>query len=106
MDVWITETNRSVKPTSTTYLNGSFSDNASGQDWAAEAQVIQTTLGDLKQADNVKAIFVYELLDETSAYKNSATKRRSEGWYGLLTGLDGKRKDAFYVYQAVIKGRP
>jgi hypothetical protein len=103
MDVWITETNRSVKPTSTTYLNGSFSDNASGQDWAAQAQVIQTTIADLARASNVKAIFVYELLDESIRFKDSAGMRASEGNFGLVTGLKGRRKNAFYTYQAATK---
>jgi hypothetical protein len=106
MDVWITETNRSVKPTATTYLNGSAAANASGQDWAAEAQVLKSILSDLRTADNVKAIFVYELLDEPNAHGKSASSRNTEGYLGLMTGLNGQRKDAFYTFQAAVKGQP
>jgi hypothetical protein len=106
MDVWITETNRSVKPTAKTYLNGSFSENASSQDWTAEARTIQTSISDLEQADNVKAIFVYELLDEPLADKTSADRLRMEGYMGLLTGLTGTRKDAFFTFQQMIKNHP
>ncbi len=106
MDVWITETDRSVKPNATTYLNGSFSDNATGQDWPAQARTLESTLADLKKAPNVKAIFVYELLDENGRYKNASGKVGTEGFLGLMTGLNGTRKDAFYSYQSAIKANP
>jgi hypothetical protein len=102
MDVWITESNRSVH-SAKGYENGSFTDAPGGQDWAAEAQEIKVTLDDLKAAPTVKAIFVYELLDEPLADRTSPDRLRSEGNYGLITGLNGKYKDAFYTYQSEIK---
>ncbi len=102
MDVWITECNRSVH-TPKGFDNGSLADTPSGEDWAAEAQGIKSTIADLKAAPNVKAIFVYELIDDFNADKNNAVRLRAEGHYGLLTGLNGKYKDAFYTYQSEIK---
>ena len=103
MDVWITELNRSVK-TPAGYLNGSVSDSGpQGQDWPAEAQEIGVAIEDVKHAPNVKAIFVYELFDETLADRSDPKRLRSEGSFGLMTGLTGKHKDAFYTYQNEIK---
>ena len=103
MDVWITELNRS-QPSPHGLLNGSLSDsNPQGQDWKAEAQEIQLTIEDLKKAPNVKGLFVYELLDEPIADGKDPKRLRAEGNFGLLTGLNGKYKDAFYIYQNEIK---
>ena len=103
MDVWITELNRSVH-TPQGDLNGSVSDTApEGQDWSAEAQEIHSSIEDVKKAPTVKAIFVYELFDETLADRGNPKRLRSEGSFGLLTGLNGKYKDGFYTYQKEIK---
>jgi len=102
MDVWITEMNRSIHG-SGGWQNGSFAETLSGQDWAGEAQQITSIIADLKAAPNVKAIFVYELIDDHNADKNNAERLRSEGNYGLITGLNGTYKDAFYAYQKEIK---
>jgi hypothetical protein len=111
MEVWITESNRSVH-TRQGYDNGSVSSTspgqagAPGQDWAAEAQEIQVTIDDVKKAPTVKGLFVYELLDEPRADGNNPGRLRSEGYYGLLAGLNGPYKDAFYTYQNEIRGSP
>ncbi len=103
MDIWITEMNRSYKPTATSYLNGSYSDNTTHRDWAAEAESIQATIVDLRKAENVKAIFVYELLDEPTAHGKTSGAQSAEGYIGLMTGLNGERKDAFRAYQKSIQ---
>ncbi len=107
MDVWITEFNRSVKVSSTSYENGSFSTTSSThQDWAAEAQVMQSTIADFQQASSVKAIFAYELLDEPILYGSSADSVDINGYMGLMTGLKGQYKNAFYTFQSAIAARP
>jgi len=103
MDVWITETNRSAK-TPQGFLNGSYSTNAKGED--AEAQAIDTSIADLKKASNVRAIFVYELLDDIQADRSNALRLRDEGHFGLKTTLNGRYKSAFYHYQNDIKENP
>ncbi len=49
IDIWITEMNRSVKPTANSYLNGSYSDNATHQDWPAQAEVLRSIVADLRK---------------------------------------------------------
>jgi hypothetical protein len=105
MDVWITELNRSVH-TPAGYDNGSVAETPTGQDWTAEAQEIQLTIDDLKKAPTVKAMFVYELFDEPRADGSNPVRMRSEGNFGLMTGLNGRYKDAFKIYQNEIKENP
>ena len=106
MDVWITETNRSQPIAGGGVLNGSVAANATpktSQDWAAEASAIQANIDSIKGVPTVKAIFVYELLDEPIADQTSVSMLASEGYFGLVTGLNGTLKNAFYTYQAEIK---
>ena len=99
MDVWITEMNRSAH-TPAGDENGSYSHgNPSHQDWMAEAAAIHAIIQDLRKAPTVKAIFVYELLDEPKADGVSPSRLKSEGWFGLATSLTGPRKDAFQAYK-------
>ena len=105
MDIWITETNRSQNVNGT-LLNGSVASNtapASNQDWAAEATAIQNNVDSFKPVASVKAIFVYELYDETINDGSSTSYLAAEGYFGLITGLNGTKKNAFYTYQAEIK---
>jgi hypothetical protein len=109
MDIWITETNRSQKITGGALLNGSTGSNTAPQayqDWAAEGQAIQTNVDSFKAVPTVKGIFVYELFDETLADKSSTSLLASEGYFGLVTGLNGVLKTAFYTYQTEIKQGP
>ena len=106
MDVWITETDRSQAITGGGLLNGSVAANAApatSQDWAAQAFAIQTNIDSFKTVPSVKAIFVYELFDETIADKTTTSLLASQGYFGLVTGLNGTLKNAFYTYQAEIK---
>ena len=105
MDIWLTETNRS-QSVNGVLLNGSVaSDTApsSSQDWTAEATAIQSNVDSFKPVASVKAIFVYELFDETIATSSSTGYLASEGYFGLITGLQGTKKNAFYAYQNEIK---
>jgi len=105
MDIWITETNRSQNITGG-LLNGSVASNATpttSQDWPAEATAIQNNIDSFKPVASVKAIFVYELYDETQADSASTAYLASEGYFGLITGLNGTKKNAFYTYQTEIK---
>ncbi len=54
----------------------------------------------------MKAIFVYELLDEPTAHGKTPGAQASEGYLGLMTGLNGQRKDAFHAYQGLIRQSP
>ena len=108
MDVWITETNRSQRVGST-LLNGSVTNNASpatSQDWAAQATAIKACIDSFKAVPTIKGIFVYELFDETKADNSSTSLLASEGYLGLVTGLNGTPKDAFYTFQAEIATGP
>lgn len=105
MDIWITETNRSAS-VSGHLLNGSVASNATpktSQDWVAEAQAIQTNIDSFKSVPTVKGIFVYELLDEPLADGGSTSLLASEGYFGLVTKLNGTLKNAFYTFQTEIK---
>jgi hypothetical protein len=109
MDIWITETNRSQKTSTGDYLNGSVAAVATpttSQDWAAEAQAIQTNVDNFKTVPTVKAIFVYELLDESHTFAGETSELASDGYFGLVTGLNGTLKNAFYTYQTEIKQGP
>ena len=58
------------------WLNGSVASNAApqtNQDWTAQATAIQTCIDSFKTVPTVKAIFVYELFDETKC------RRRQHG---------------------------
>ena len=106
MDVWITETDRSQKSATGALLNGSVADNATpttSQDWAAQASAIQANIDSFKTVPTVKAIFVYELLDEPLQDKSSPSRLANEGFFGLVTGLNGTYKNAFYTFQNEIK---
>jgi len=105
MDIWITETDR-MQESGTAMLNGSVASNATpktSQDWAAQASAIQTNIDGIKTVPSVKAIFVYELFDEPKADSSSTALLASEGYFGLITGLNGTLKNGFYTYQAEIK---
>jgi hypothetical protein len=105
MEVWITELNRSLKVKGgKDYLNGSVADSANDQTYADQAATITTAINDVKSASTVTGIFVYELFDETRADGNNPVRLHSEGYFGLMTGLDGTRKDAFTAYQNEIRG--
>ena len=104
MDVWITETNRSQ------VINGSFYNGSTGslttpktsQDFAAEATALQATCDSFKKAANVKAVFAYELYDEVLADSSSTSLLASQGYFGLITGLNGTKKTAFTTFQTEI----
>lgn len=105
MDVWITETGRSQNISGVLY-NGSVSNNATpktSQDWAAQATAIQGTCDSFKKVSTVKAVFVYELYDETINYASSTSGLAVEGYMGLITGLHGTKKNAFTTFQTEIK---
>jgi hypothetical protein len=106
MDVWMTETNRSLQIATGVFLNGSTASNSApstSQDWASEATAIQNNIESFKKASNVKAVFVYELYDETKADNASVSLLANQGYFGIITGLNGTKKNAFYTYQAEIK---
>jgi hypothetical protein len=108
MDVWITETNRSQNVGAGVLENGSVSNNATpktSQDWAAEATAVQQNIDSFKTVPSVKGIFVYELFDEPLADSSSTAYLADEGYFGLITGLNGTMKNAFYTYQTEIKGQ-
>ena len=75
----------------------------SNQDWASEATAIQSNIDSFKPVPSIKAIFVYELYDEPLADFSSTELLASEGYFGLITGLNGTPKNAFYTYQTEIK---
>lgn len=106
MDIWITETDRSAAITGGGLLNGSTASNTTpqtSQDWAAQAAAIQANIDSFKVVPAVKGIFVYELLDEPIANGGSVSQLASEGYFGLVTGLNGTLKNAFYTYQTEIE---
>jgi hypothetical protein len=76
------------------------------QDWTAEATAIQANVDSFKAEPTVKAIFVYELLDEPKADGDSTEMLASQGYFGLVTKLNGVLKPAFYTYQAEIQAGP
>ena len=105
MDIWMTETNRS-QYSNGVLLNGSVANNATpatSQDWAAEASAIQANVDSFKTVPSVKGVFVYELFDEPKNDSTSTEYLAEEGYFGLVTGLNGTLKNAFYTYQAEIK---
>jgi hypothetical protein len=109
MDIWITENNRSQNMGGGVLLNGSTGSNtnpAGVQDWTAEATAIQANVDSFKAEPTVKAIFVYELLDEPKADGDSTEMLASQGYFGLVTKLNGVLKPAFYTYQAEIQAGP
>jgi hypothetical protein len=106
MDIWITETNRSQSIAGGGLLNGSVASNATpktSQDWPAEATAIQTCVDSFKDVSSVKGIFVYELYDEPVANSSSVSELAAEGYFGLITGLNGTPKNAFYTFQTEIE---
>jgi hypothetical protein len=104
MDVWITETNRSQ------VINGSFYNGSTGslttprtsQDFADEATALKATCDSFKKAANVKAVFAYELYDEVLADQSTTALLASQGYFGLITGLNGTKKAAFTTFQTEI----
>ncbi len=106
MDIWITETNRSQNITGGGLLNGSVANNATpttSQDWAAEATAIQNNIESFKPVPSVKAVFIYELYDDGNVDASSLSLLASEGYFGLVTGLNGTKKNAFTTFQNEIK---
>lgn len=106
MNIWITETDRSQSEAGGGLLNGSVANNASpatSQNWAAQATAIQANIDSFKAVPSVTGIFVYELLDEPIATGGSLSDLAEEGYFGLVTGLNGTPKNAFYTFQAEIK---
>ena len=105
MDIWITETNRSQN-TAAGLLNGSVAavaTPAASQDWTAEATAIQNNIESFKPVASVKAVFVYELYDDGQVDGSSTAYLASEGYFGLSTGLNGTKKNAFTTFQNEIK---
>ena len=105
MDIWITETNRSQN-TAAGLLNGSVASvttPATSQDWASEATAIQSNIESFKPVASVKAIFVYELYDDGQVDGSSTSYLAEEGYFGLSTGLNGTKKNAFTTFQNEIK---
>ena len=106
MDIWITETNRSQNISGGGLLNGSVANNATpttSQDWAAEATAIQNNIDSFKPVPSVKAVFIYELYDDGNVDASSLSLLASEGYFGLVTGLNGTKKNAFTTFQNEIK---
>ncbi|MCE0483471.1 MAG: hypothetical protein LV479_04445 [Methylacidiphilales bacterium] len=105
MDIWITETDRSAYVSGQGLLNGSCASNTTptaSQDWAAQATAIQQNIDSFKTVPSVKGIFVYELLDETIMNGGSTAQLAAEGYFGLVTKLNGTLKNGFYTFQTEI----
>jgi hypothetical protein len=91
-DIWITECGRSEQVNGV-YYNGSVGAiNPLTQNYAAQAIALQTEIDNLKSILLVKAIFVYELLDD---YQWS----ESQAHFGLVDKLNGTPKAAFTTFQ-------
>jgi hypothetical protein len=105
MDIWITEMGRS-QHTSKGAVGGSctaVTDHANSQNWALQAQELELEIDDLVSVSSVKAIIVYEMFDELLNHASSGeAAKAAKGYFGLITGLDGTRKIAFYGYKTKI----
>lgn len=109
MDIWITECGRSqIIPGSGLAVCGSATSRvnpAANQDWALQAQELDAEVRNLASVNSVKAILVYELLDETKAYADATQGAQAEmAYYGLVTGLGvpNNKKTAFWTFQSLI----
>jgi len=76
------------------------------QDWTAQASAIEANITSFKAVSTVKGIFVYELFDETRANDGSTAELASEGYMGLVTRLNGTRKNAFFTFESEIEQGP
>lgn len=96
--IWITEVGRSANVNGKLY-NGSISSTIISpvtQDYASQANQLKVDIDDIRSVPSVRAVFCYELLDEPGAGV-------SQGYFGLVTGLNGTKKTAFQTYQTEIK---
>lgn len=92
-DIWITEINRAQNG-----HNGSMT--TSGINEALQAQTLASGIADVRKSSNVKAIFVYELLDEPKA----AGTNPVSAYMGLVNNLSGVPRQAFATYQHIVTG--
>jgi len=123
-DIWITEVNRQGKET---LQDGSGTVVPTGgsctcqetpwscQSWGSEADDLASTIDDLGHATDhrpepslvVKAIFAYELYDETSLHLSDG-QLCSEGFYGLMTTntttYEHSPKNAYWTFRDKIAG--
>ncbi len=75
-----------------------------GQDWALQARELEDEIASLMAVPSVKAIVAYELFDEAIHYAGvSAGVRAAQAYFGLVTGLGGTRKDAYYQFRSIIE---
>lgn len=106
MDIWITECGRSQNIPGSGFVGGSATSRtnpAASQDWELQALELEDEIADLASVPSVKAIVVYELFNETALYAGkSAGAQAEQAYFGLVTGLGGTRKDAYYTFQSII----
>ena len=103
MDIWITEVGRSLHIAGYGPVGGSctsYVNPATSQDWALQATELAATIDDLKTVPSVKAIIVYEMYDEPQVFTGNDAP--PEAYFGLVTSLNGTRKNAFFTYQSKI----
>jgi hypothetical protein len=104
-DIWITELGREEKVNGYNlvgscvwYVNPEAANN---QNWPLHASNLESGISDLKGYSNVKAIFVYELIDSAATFSASDdATRASTVFHGLVSYLNaGILKDAFYSFR-------
>lgn len=106
MDIWITEMGRSQNISGQGFVGGSatsVTNPTANQNWALQSSELQSEIDDLVVAPGVKAVIVYELFDEPGTFAPYGTSAlAAEGYFGLVTGLGGTKKNAFYGFQAKV----